>query len=73
MHSAPAKVALSTSATWPGTALAFELARQLGYDGVEVMVSVDTVSQDPVALAALSEHYEMPVFSVKVSRVVSPI
>lgn len=64
LHSAPAKVALSTSATYPGTALAFELASRLGYDGVEVMVGIDTVSQDADALAALSEHYEMPVLSI---------
>jgi sugar phosphate isomerase/epimerase len=64
VHSAPAKVALSTSATFPATSLAFELASRLGYDGVEVMVSVDTVSQDAAALAGLSEHYEMPVLSL---------
>jgi len=64
VHSAPAKVALSTSAAYPATALAFELASQLGYDGVEVMVGIDTVSQDADALAALSEHYEMPVLSI---------
>ena len=64
LHSAPAKVALSTSATWPGTALAFELAKKLGYDGVEVMVSVDTVSQNSAALAALAEHYDIPVLSI---------
>src|SRR6188472_2438277 len=64
LHSAPARVALSTSATFPATSLAFELAQLLGYDGVEVMVSLDTVSQDPAALAALSKHYEIPVLSL---------
>jgi sugar phosphate isomerase/epimerase len=64
LHSAPAKVALSTSATWPATSHAFELASRLGYDGVEVMVSVDPVSQDVAALAGLSEYYEMPVLSL---------
>ncbi len=60
----PARVALSTAATWPATATAFELAAKLGYDGVEVMVGLDSVSQDADALRALSEHYEVPVLSI---------
>jgi len=60
----PARVALSTAATWPATATAFELAAKLGYDGVEVMVGVDVVSQDVDALRALSEHYKIPVLSI---------
>ncbi len=60
----PARVALSTAATWPATATAFELAAKLGYDGVEVMVGLDSVSQDAEALRALAEHYEVPVLSI---------
>ena len=46
-----AKVALSTASVYPeSTATAFELAARLGYDGVEVMVWTDPVSQDPYAL-----------------------
>ncbi|MEO8330374.1 MAG: sugar phosphate isomerase/epimerase, partial [Candidatus Nanopelagicales bacterium] len=42
-----AKIALSTGSVYPeSTAAAFELASQLGYDGVEVMVWTDAVSQD---------------------------
>jgi len=60
----PARVALSTAATYPATATAFELAAKFGYDGVEVMVGVDSVSQDPEALRALSDHYAVPVLAV---------
>src|SRR6266540_7321725 len=42
-----AKVALSTASVYPeSTATAFEIAARLGYDGVEVMVWTDPVSQD---------------------------
>ncbi|HEY7222719.1 MAG TPA: sugar phosphate isomerase/epimerase [Micromonosporaceae bacterium] len=40
------------------------MAAALGYDGVEVMVWTDPVSQDAAALKVLSEHYAMPVRSV---------
>ena len=60
-----ATVALSTSSVFPGScADAFAMASRLGYDGVEVMVWTDPVSQDPAALARLSEHYRMPVLAV---------
>lgn len=46
-----AKVALSTASVYPeSTATAFEIAARLGYDGVEVMVWTDPVSQDVEAL-----------------------
>jgi sugar phosphate isomerase/epimerase len=58
-------VLLSTSSVFPEpTAAAFELAAALGYDGVEVMVWTDAVSQDAGALRGLSEHYGVPVRSV---------
>ena len=48
-----AKIALSTASTYPETtATAFEMAARLGYDGVEVMVWTDPVSQDVDALRA---------------------
>lgn len=60
-----ARVALSTSSVYPEScATAFELAAALGYDGVEVMVWTDPVSQDPDALRALSDHYEVPILAV---------
>ncbi|HLV59001.1 MAG TPA: sugar phosphate isomerase/epimerase [Natronosporangium sp.] len=58
-------VLLSTSSVFPEpTAAAFEVAARLGYDGVEVMVWTDAVSQDAGALRALSAHYGVPVRSV---------
>ncbi|MEH0842694.1 sugar phosphate isomerase/epimerase [Micromonospora sp. CPCC 205711] len=58
-------VLLSSSSVFPErTAAAFQLAAALGYDGVEVMVWTDAVSQDAGALRGLSEHYGVPVLSV---------
>jgi sugar phosphate isomerase/epimerase len=58
-------VLLSTSSVFPEpTAAAFEVAATLGYDGLEVMVWNDAVSQDAGALRGLSEHYGVPVLSV---------
>jgi len=60
-----AKVALSSASVYPeSTASAFELAAQLGYDGVEVMVWTDSVSQDADALARLSDQHQVPVLAV---------
>src|SRR5262249_21579450 len=57
-------VLLSTSSVFPEpTAAAFELAAALGYDGIEVMVWSDAVSQDAGALAGLARHYGVPVRS----------
>ena len=58
-------VLLSTSSVFPEpTAAAFEMAANLGYDGLEVMVWTDAVSQDAGALRGLSEHYNLPVRSI---------
>jgi sugar phosphate isomerase/epimerase len=58
-------VLLSTSSVFPEpTAAGFEMAASLGYDGVEVMVWTDPVSQDIAALQGLSAHYGVPVGSV---------
>ena len=40
------------------------LAADLGYDGLEVMVWTDAVSQDLGALRGLAKHYRVPVLSV---------
>lgn len=59
------RVALSTSSVYPGsTASAFEIAGRLGYDGVEVMVGTDAISQDADALAGLVDHYGVPIVSI---------
>ncbi|CAM3326521.1 sugar phosphate isomerase/epimerase family protein [Stackebrandtia soli] len=63
MASAP--VLLSTSSVYPEpTAVAFELAAKLGYDGLEIMVWTDAVSQNPETLATLSEHYGVSIGSI---------
>jgi sugar phosphate isomerase/epimerase len=61
----PIQVALSTSSVWPeSTAVAFEIAARLGYDGIEVMVNADPVSQDATALRRLADYHQMPVVAV---------
>jgi sugar phosphate isomerase/epimerase len=58
-------IALSTASVYPETpATGFELASRLGYDAVEVMVSIDPVSQDIDAVRHLSEYHEIPVCAV---------
>jgi sugar phosphate isomerase/epimerase len=58
-------VLLSTSSVFPEpTSAAFEMAATLGYDGIEVMVWTDPVSQDVGALKVLSDHYGVGVRSV---------
>jgi sugar phosphate isomerase/epimerase len=59
------KVALSTASVYPETtAAAFEMAARLGYDGIEIMVWNDPVSQDADALLRLSEHYRLPIVAI---------
>jgi sugar phosphate isomerase/epimerase len=60
-----ARVALSTASVYPeNCAAAFDLAGRLGYDGVEVMVWTDPVTQEAGALQALSDLHAMPVVSI---------
>ncbi len=60
-----APVGLSTASAYPDScADAFAMAAALGYDGVEVMVYTDPVSQDTRAIAGLAEHYDQPVLAV---------
>jgi sugar phosphate isomerase/epimerase len=59
------RVALSTASVYPeSVAVAFELAAELGYDGVELMVWTDPVSQDVSAVAGLAERFGVPVLAV---------
>lgn len=46
------------------TEAAFEYAARLGYDGVELMVWGESVSQDIDAIGRLSRRYRVPVLSV---------
>jgi sugar phosphate isomerase/epimerase len=56
---------LSTASVYPLRAeAAFEYAARLGYDGVELMVWGETVSQDIAAVKKLSRRYRVPVLSV---------
>jgi sugar phosphate isomerase/epimerase len=59
------KVALSTASVFPErTPDAFETAARLGYDGIEVMVTADPVSQDAAVLRKLSDYHAIPVMAV---------
>lgn len=59
------RVALSTASVYPeSTAAGFEMAARLGYDGVEVMVWTDPVSQDVDALRRLSDQHGVPILAV---------
>jgi sugar phosphate isomerase/epimerase len=58
-------VALSTSSVYPErTPDAFEIAARLGYDGVEVMVYNDPVSQDATVLSSLRDYHQVPIVAV---------
>jgi sugar phosphate isomerase/epimerase len=65
LRDAQVKIGLSTASVYPeGTVAAFELAAKVGYDGVEVMVWTDPISQDPYALKRLSDHYSVPILAI---------
>jgi sugar phosphate isomerase/epimerase len=58
-------VALSTSSVYPQrTPDAFEIAARLGYDGIEVMVYNDPVSQDATVLSSLRDYHQLPIVAV---------
>ncbi|TDQ54888.1 sugar phosphate isomerase/epimerase family protein [Actinorugispora endophytica] len=60
-----APVVLSTASVYPEkTPAAFEIAAKLGYDGVEVMVTTDPVSQDVDMLRRLSDYHQIPILAV---------
>lgn len=59
------KIGLSTSSVFPeSTAAAFEIAALTGYDGVEIMVGMDAMSQDSTILRNLVQHYQLPIISL---------
>src|SRR5580693_8159322 len=59
------KIALSTASVFPErTPDAFETAARLGYDGLEVMVTADPVSQDASVLRKLSDYHGIPIVAV---------
>ena len=66
-HPEPRSIAvtLSTVSVYPRKApFAFEIAAELGYDGIEVMVLADPTSQDRRTLAKLSARHGMPIRSI---------
>lgn len=59
------RIGMSTSCVFPwSTERAFAMAKLAGFDGIEVMVTRDPVTQDAAALAQLSRRYQLPVLSV---------
>ncbi len=58
-------VALSTASVYPeSSAHAFAYAASIGYDAVEVMVGIDSLSQQTAAVKQLSDHHELPVCAI---------
>lgn len=58
-------VGLSTSSVFPASfEEAFRLGAELGYDGVEVMVSHQARTRDAATLRRLSRHYDQPILSL---------
>lgn len=61
----PIPVTLATSSVYPLSVHdGFAIAADLGYDGVEVMVTNAPTSQDPDALNELASRYNQPVYSI---------
>ncbi|QUH05306.1 sugar phosphate isomerase/epimerase [Saccharopolyspora erythraea] len=64
-HETHIPVGLSSASVWPQPArAAFEMAADLGFDGVEVMVWADAVSQDVAALHRLADRHGVPILAV---------
>ncbi|MCC3272511.1 sugar phosphate isomerase/epimerase [Arthrobacter zhangbolii] len=58
-------VALSSASVYPLSVHdAFAVANDLGYDGVEVMVTNSQISQNPDTLRGLSERYQQPIMAI---------
>jgi sugar phosphate isomerase/epimerase len=61
----PARIGLSTSSVYPeSTSSAFELARRLGYDGLEIMIGIDPVAADIDAVEKLRDYHGVPVLAI---------
>ncbi len=57
--------ALSTASVYPeSVAHGFEYAARLGYDAVEVMVSIDAISQDIEKVRRLRDYHQVPVCAI---------
>lgn len=61
----PIRIGLSTSSVYPMTVTeAFAVAADLGYDGVEVMITGERETQDVDHIRDMVEHYQLPVISL---------
>jgi sugar phosphate isomerase/epimerase len=59
------RIGLSTTSVFPeSTAQGFAYAARVGYDAVEVMVSIDRTSQSIAAVRSLSEKHEIPISAI---------
>lgn len=59
------KVGMSTSCTFPKSLEAsFRIAREAGFDGMEVMVSTEQATRSVEQMAGLSRRYELPVLAI---------
>jgi sugar phosphate isomerase/epimerase len=59
------RIGMSTSAVYPlPTEEAFRLASRAGFDGIEVMVTNDEVTQDARAILELSERFGLPILAI---------
>jgi sugar phosphate isomerase/epimerase len=59
------RIGMSTTCVYPWSPeRAFAMARDAGFDGVEVMVTRDARTQDPARLIELSDRYELPILSI---------
>lgn len=62
---APIPITMSTSSAFPETiATAFALAAGIGYDGLELMVMADQLSQQADPLRQLMDRHQLPILSV---------
>ena len=58
-------IGMSTCSVFPlGTEDAFRIAKEAGFDGVEIMVTHDAGTQSADSLLSLSRRYELPVLSI---------
>ncbi len=59
------RIGLATTSVYPrGAEEGFAIASELGYDGVEVMVTREAETQSAAPLKALSERYGLPIMSI---------
>ena len=63
--SVPSRIGLSTASVYPeSSAHAFGYAAGLGYDAVEVMVGIDSLSQQTSAVKQLADHHEIEICAI---------